>query len=95
VIDSAGLTVGINQPSIQAATNIKTINNPVGNRLFVQLTNDGPYTLQLFDLNGQKLTEQTNAGRQTEVDMSPYANGLYILSVQTDKGVERCKVVKQ
>lgn len=69
--------------------------NPASNLVKVQGMLAGS-RMQLFDANGKKLTEFTAISTNQTINVSMYANGVYILRVQaTDGSVSNVKIVKQ
>jgi hypothetical protein len=51
--------------------------------------------LKVVDLNGKKLVEKTAAQGLQEIDLSSYANGVYLLQLQKDNRVLTEKLIKQ
>lgn len=73
--------------------NLRVFPNPVSNILYLRELPSGA-TLQLMNTNGQILFEQIAAGPTTELKMSPYPAGLYLLKVNTPAGSSTVKVLR-
>ncbi|MEY8759386.1 T9SS type A sorting domain-containing protein [Chryseobacterium tongliaoense] len=52
-------------------------------------------TYSLYDLSGKKLQAGSISSDKKEIDLSTYANGIYILEVKTDKEVISKKLIKE
>jgi ELWxxDGT repeat protein len=58
--------------------------NPATSILTINLGNeDGKKEVAIFDLLGRSILTQQNEGKKTEIDVTEYARGLYIIKVQT------------
>lgn len=51
----------------------------------------GATSLELFDLSGKKLMTSKNL---ETIDVSPFQTGIYLLKINTDKGSETHKIIK-
>ncbi len=64
----------------------------------IQLEKNTDATLRVYSLNGQTVQQQRMEAVKTintQVDLSSFANGIYLISVTTPNGVVTRKVVKQ
>lgn len=52
-------------------------------------------TISIFDIHGQLLTQQAIKQEKTEIDISKFANGIYILKLTNDNKTEFEKIVKR
>lgn len=86
------LTQGFQQPSNVTITDIETVEkgiavypNPVRDVLYVKITETGNYTLELFNLQGQKVVNEQVAVHSTdyirEVDVQELSIALYLLRI--------------
>lgn len=86
------LTQGFQQPSNVTITDIETVEkgiavypNPVRDVLYVKITETGNYTLELFNLQGQKVVNEQVAVHTTdyirEVDVQELSIALYLLRI--------------
>jgi Secretion system C-terminal sorting domain len=67
--------------------------NPATNVLNVSAT--GIKTISLYDEEGKLLMEQTVASDNATIDMQPFPEGNYLLSLMTAEGVLTKKIIKQ
>jgi len=66
--------------------------NPTQDILYVQAPENS--SLLLVDMNGKTLTQFTTEGVETSIDMSSYAQGVYMLQIQTEETVETRRIVR-
>ena len=105
--DTKILTYGANQTANPAITGIADNDeevgitlypNPTRSTVFVKLSanaHDGD-ELQLFDLYGKRLNTVKVSGEVTEIDLSTYAGGMYLVKLVSNGEVTAvAKVVKQ
>jgi hypothetical protein len=83
---------------LKLQSSIRVFPNPTTYLVNVDLSQlpQGEYQLYLLDLSGKVVYNQTATKSNTEIDMSSFATGTYVLNVQT-KGtqkVETFKIVK-
>jgi hypothetical protein len=83
---------------LKLQSSIRVFPNPTTYMVNVDLSQlpQGEYQLYLLDLSGKVVYNQTATKSNTEIDMSSFATGTYVLKVQT-KGtqkVETFKIVK-
>ena len=67
--------------------------NPTDNILYVHAPESS--SLQLIDVNGKTLIQLTTEGIETAIDMSSYAQGVYMLQIQTGEAVETRRIVRK
>ena len=67
--------------------------NPTDNILYVQAPENS--SLMLIDLNGKTLTQLTTESVETSIDVSSYAQGVYMLQIQTGEAVETRRIVRK
>ncbi len=73
--------------------------NPVRDKIFVQLSSDrvGAYSLDLIDVHGKRYRLESGLEGNllhTEIDISDFAKGIYVLELRTERGVGRKRVFK-
>ncbi|MBK9421753.1 MAG: T9SS type A sorting domain-containing protein [Flavobacteriales bacterium] len=81
-----------------AAFNATVTPNPVNDRAVIELntTKNGPVRIALLNSTGEKLMSmEAGNNARPELDMSPYAAGVYFVRLQSGKQVNFQKVVKQ
>jgi ELWxxDGT repeat protein len=74
--------------------NLHVYPNPVRNQLFVELEEGQITELNIFDLSG-KLVKSRTKHTGKSIDVSGLQQGLYILKVQTKKGISAIRFIKQ
>ncbi|MBR3829204.1 MAG: T9SS type A sorting domain-containing protein, partial [Bacteroidales bacterium] len=57
--------------------------NPTTGRLAVQIDQQGPYELTIYDVNGKAVMTRKNDNQVCEIDLSALAAGQYLLVVRT------------
>jgi len=96
-IDSCSIGTPVNfiplRQSSFARLELKVYPNPANNYIHVeQSTNTNIQSLNLFSLKGKRISTCTNCDKLATGEIS---NGLYILNIETDKGVVRKKILIQ
>jgi surface protein len=77
-------------------TDVRSISvypNPTDNILYVQAPENS--SLMLVDMNGKTLTQLTTETVETSIDMSSYAQGVYMLQIQTEEAAETMRIVRK
>jgi hypothetical protein len=72
--------------------------NPATNTLTLnlsQLQKLQNATVSIYDIQGKQLLHQNIVEAQTQIDISSFAKGIYIVKVQTDKETLQSKFVKE
>jgi hypothetical protein len=67
--------------------------NPVNGNLQIEAPLNA--RIEIFDIQGQSLTILTANNSKTNVDVSSFSNGVYIVELKTDKGVTVKRFVKE
>ena len=73
-------TIGINQA---ATLEFSVSPNPTTGRLAVQLNQQEPYEMTIYDVNGKAVMSRKNDNQVCEIDLSALAAGQYLLVVRT------------
>lgn len=73
---------------------LKACPNPVNDKLWITLDQYQPQSYRITDVNGKILAHQVVQNLQS-IDVSNFPNGIYFLSVQTEKGILVTKFLKQ
>jgi hypothetical protein len=83
---------------IKLQSSIRVFPNPTTYMVNVDLSQlpQGDYQLCLMDLSGKVVNKQSATATSSELDMSPFATGTYVLNVQTEgtQKVETFTIVK-
>lgn len=75
---------------------VNSFTNPVSDVLTIQLSNVAKGQVSLYNLQGQKLiTTMIGAEDLLEIDLSNFANGIYLLQIGSDQNAQLAKVIKQ
>ena len=76
--------------------NINIYPNPANNILTLELINIASGNIYVYDMNGKNIFQKTNTANKTEIDVSRFERGVYIIRVETDtnKNIEK-KFIKQ
>ena len=74
-------------------TSVSIFPNPTDNVL--NIVADNISSIRIMDICGMTVYESNACGNNVQVDMRGYANGLYLLQVDTKKGTSSYKVVKK
>ena len=72
--------------------------NPATNTLTLnlsQLQKLQNASLSIYDIQGKQLLQQNITDTQTQIDISSFAKGIYIVKLQTDKETLQSKFVKE
>ncbi|UII28631.1 M4 family metallopeptidase [Fulvivirga maritima] len=70
--------------------------NPVKDFARVAISAEGhAYDLQLTTLNGRVISKTEAVGREVSIDMSQLPQGIYILSMKTEREVINTKIIKE
>jgi len=67
--------------------------SPVSDNLTIEVTL--PSTIEISNIQGQLIKTLTSSGTKTNVDVSEFSNGVYVVEVRTEKGVAVKKFVKE
>ena len=68
--------------------------NPTENKITIELEVAGEYALTLSDINGKVLLRQTVSDEITQLDISNYPSGVYLLTIDDGKRQSATRVVK-
>jgi len=79
--DARTIALDVNNTALDA--NIKVYPNPAQSKIFIEASEK--VNARLLDMNGSILEEVKNAA---EINISPYANGIYMVEVYNEQGVK-------
>jgi photosystem II stability/assembly factor-like uncharacterized protein len=75
---------------------IKIFPNPAYNNITIEnTTNYNDIQVSIFDISGQLLLQQSLQLAKTEIDISSFAKGVYVLKVENEKGIIMEKLIKE
>ncbi|WP_417291038.1 T9SS type A sorting domain-containing protein [Corallibacter sp.] len=97
---SFNLTVNDNTLSVDYFNNLEknilVYPNPTENNIFLKNnSNVSLKSLRLLDINGRLLLTLDKHPVNDVIDLSNYANGIYMLQIQTEKGMVIKKIIKE
>lgn len=67
--------------------------NPASNNFIVQTNATGIQLLQVFDITGKLMLSQNIYNNKTTIDVSSFVDGIYVVSLKADEGVENEKLM--
>jgi hypothetical protein len=95
----------LNTLDILSSTSIQSVNanlsvypNPAKEELFIQinsLKNNATSYLELYNIAGQKVLDQSILQNNTKVDLSSLSKGLYLLKTNVEGTISTVKIVKE
>ena len=74
---------------------IQLFPNPAKDRIYIRCKESGNYRLFIYDMIGNKLHEQNNANRLSEVDISFLTDGAYFIRLISEHQIYSYKFIKQ
>ncbi len=91
---SQEFTIRVGVTSIYTNTNlIKFFPNPTTDVLNIQLANDEAGTITITDVNGKVLVNTQTTGQNTQIDLSNFAKGVYILKLDINGQTLQNKII--
>jgi hypothetical protein len=77
--------------------NVRIFPNPVGNAIVIECKpGTSIHTAEIADLRGNTVIRSENFSRQSlKLDVKPLLPGIYIVRIQTNKGILNEKIVKR
>ncbi|RLD58977.1 MAG: hypothetical protein DRJ05_07085 [Bacteroidetes bacterium] len=69
--------------------------NPTKGKIYFRNLNNSIQKLSICDITGKTIVEKTEFQQNETIDLSNFENGIYIISIQTDKEIYRTKVLKR
>jgi hypothetical protein len=52
-------------------------------------------SFSIYDIQGKQLLHENISEAQTQIDISSFAKGIYIVKLQTDKETQQSKFIKE
>lgn len=91
VVDVNDTSTATNNPSLSQHFNI--FPNPTPNTINITINDLQANTLTLYNTVGQQVLARQIVSADTQVDVSQLPSGMYLLSIQTDKGFYNEKII--
>jgi 2',3'-cyclic-nucleotide 2'-phosphodiesterase (5'-nucleotidase family) len=85
----------INEISAADASSLLVYPNPASDRIFVTTENEHIKNIQLFDMNGRLLRSILAPKQVQEINVAELPSNVYLLKVETNKGVRTSRIVLQ
>lgn len=74
---------------------LKLYPNPVEDKMFIELNNINSIDITIFTINGKFIDKfKLNKG-QSEIEMSKFTKGTYLIQIESDKGTVTKRIIKQ
>lgn len=81
--------------SVESANfEVSVFPNPFDQQLTIEIDEQLPTTIRLTDVNGKELLSDTITSPIWTVSISNWSNGMYILTLQTERGMKSVKLLK-
>ena len=88
-------TVSVQELGVEEAQ-VHLYPNPVQNELMVEIAEAGPVRLELYDVQGRLLQQQSLAGSQTHaMDVQQLSPGMYLVRIHQGNKLKQHKFIKQ
>jgi len=78
----------------QSGININISPNPTTNLIKISMT-EKPVKVSVVNMAGVLIYETDLTGKEMSIDMSNYAKAVYLVKIQTNKGVVTYKIIKR
>lgn len=95
------IIIGIRGPELPEAIaenseqKVMAYPNPTNGIVHLKMDGQSRREVQVFDLFGKMLFQQSAGENDFSIDLSNYSSGTYLLRIVSNEGVEKIKVVKQ
>ena len=76
------------------ATNFSVFPNPVSNYLNIN-TNLSNYDIDIYTIQGQRISETNNLSGSQQIDYSAFARGIYIMILSSEGATTSLKIIKE
>jgi hypothetical protein len=74
---------------------IRIYPNPAGDHIIIDTEYPGPLWIRINSLNGQLLLSDKRSGPTQQVDLSAFSQGVYFITIRSDRWVSTRKFIKQ
>jgi hypothetical protein len=69
--------------------------DPVADYLFIRFDETNPVLIELFDLNGRKITQEIMESKSFQLDLTWLKSGMYVVRITSENKVVTKKIVKE
>jgi len=84
---------GISANQLQTGA-VKVFPNPTNGVFTIEMPNAQMNSVELLDISGRLISTTTIGDSKTDIDLSSLASGIYYARIQSDKGSEIVKIIK-
>ncbi len=95
VNDEADCSVATSVDEIIAIEDYTIYPNPTNGILKFDFSGNNVQKIKISDITGKTVFEKVNVEQNEVVDLSGFANGIYVVILQTDKGSVSSKIIKE
>jgi ribosomal protein L11 len=101
IVTNTTSTMGVNYPLVINENQSKKLNfsvkpNPTKSELYIDNKNTNEeFSAELYNIQGQLQIRKVNLKSNAFLSLQNLSSGVYILKVQTNKGVQSISVIKQ
>jgi uncharacterized hydantoinase/oxoprolinase family protein len=90
VLQAEGVPAGI----VETAQSFKVYPNPASDVVAIKGTNGSTFTsVQAFDITGRAVYASDATGNSLSIDVSNWNNGIYLVQIATENGVQVKRIV--
>lgn len=82
-------------PQITEKIDFDIFPDPVADYLFIRFDETNPALIELFDLNGRKITQEIMKSKSFQLDLTWLKSGMYIVKITSKNKVVTKKIVKE
>ncbi len=90
-VDLGDSTTDVEQPDL--SQHIKIFPNPTPNTINITISDLQAHQATFYNTVGQRVLARQIVGTNTQIDVSQLPSGVYLLSIQTDKGTHNQKII--
>ncbi len=92
-VETEAECTALSTDNIELRENLTVFPNPTNDVLNIELNNNiSIHKIDIFDINGKKINSYTNS---QNISLKNYANGIYVVKINTDKGIVIKKIMKK
>ena len=74
---------------------MKIFPNPNSDKVYIRLSQPGTATVSIFDMTGQQLLFEYFTGNKTELDLSTFESGIYLIKVKRENVLKIDRLIKK
>jgi hypothetical protein len=93
-MDSTGFATSINT-FLNDCTDLNIFPNPTKDKVFIETDEHESSIISIINIDGQTIFQKTISKDNFEIDMTDFANGLYLLNIKTKTNNYSRKIIKE